>query len=516
MARNVLANWAGYVLVLIAGFVQPRLIDHHQGQELLGVWDFAWSLAFYVSLLALGVTAAVQRYVARHRSVADWAALNTTVNSCLAILCGSALLGMIAAGGLAFAVPWLLPQASAATVSTARWVVLILAASAALQFPGGVFTAVITGYDRFVTLNIIRGIRDGVVLLAMVGLLLGGFGVVALAIAELLAETACSIAKVLVARRLCPTLQLSPRWCRRDVAKEMLVFGGKTVTQDLARGGLYQANSLITGYFLGPAALAVFARPRSLVMHLMRFIKQYAHVFIPSSSAFHAVGDTASLRRLLITSSKYGFYGTLPAAVIMMVCGGPLLELWMGGDYSVPLVLAVLTAGHVCAVPQMGVSMILLGMGKHGFPALLELVATALGVVLALIGVGVLKGGLPAAALAVALPIAVNGGIVIPLYACRLVDLSPRRYWREVLPGPLLANLPLAGLLTACQIVLAGKPKTALAWGLALGGAITAVVYWRWVLPSSIKAKLRQKYCRSLEHARRRIIRPDGDSKGVL
>src|SRR5688572_29071321 len=109
--RSVSANWLWYFLVLISGFLLPRFIDRKQGGELLGVWDLGWSLTVYISLLALGVASAVNRYVARFRALADWDGLNATINSCLAVLMISAALGFIAAIGFAMCMPWLLPDA---------------------------------------------------------------------------------------------------------------------------------------------------------------------------------------------------------------------------------------------------------------------------------------------------------------------------------------------------------------------------------------------------------------------
>ncbi|MHC5062326.1 MAG: hypothetical protein ACYTFK_14830, partial [Planctomycetota bacterium] len=43
LVSNVIFNWAAYSVFIVAGFIMPRLIDRRLGQELLGIWDFAWS-----------------------------------------------------------------------------------------------------------------------------------------------------------------------------------------------------------------------------------------------------------------------------------------------------------------------------------------------------------------------------------------------------------------------------------------------------------------------------------------
>lgn len=492
LARNVLANWIWYALVVVSGFVLPRFIDREQGQALLGVWDLGWSLVFYVSLLALGVSAAVQRYVARFRAVAAWDELNSIINSSLALLTGSALLGLILAAGLAVGVRYLLPEADAGTLEIARWVVMLLCTCAALQIPGAVFNAVITGYERYDVLNLIRGVRDLLVIVSLLTLLLAGFGLVALAAVVLAGELLGDVAKFVAAGRLCPTLRISPALCQRSTAREMIAFGGKAALQDLARTGIYQANSILVAFYLGPATLAIYARQRALVMHLLRFVKQYAQVFVPTSSTLDAQQDTAALRHLLIQSSKYGLYVTLPIVLILVILGGPLLQIWMGADYQAPVVLAVLALAHLLAVPQLAVYALLLGMGRHGRPAVYELLAAVVSVAAGIVILGPLDGGMLGAALALALPIGLNSGIVVPLYACRCLNLSPRSYIQSVVPGPVLASVPLAACLLLARWSAAGDPLVTLGLGLGTGGLVTAAVYWRWVVPEPMAARVRR------------------------
>ena len=492
VARNVLANWIWYSLVVVSGFLLPRFIDRLQGQALLGVWDLGWSLVFYISLLALGISAAVQRYVARLRAGNAWDDLNATINSSLALLTGSAGVGLLLAVGLAAGVRYLLPEADSATVEIARWVVMLLCACAALQIPGAVFNAVITGYERYDVLNVIRGGRDLLVIVALITLLLAGCGLVALAAVVLAGELLGDVAKLLAARRLCPTLRISPKLCRRSTAREMIAFGGKAALQDLARTGIYQANSILVAFFLGPATLAVYARQRALVMHLLRFVKQYALVFVPTSSTLDAQQDTVALRQLLVQSSKYGLYVTLPLVLILVILGGPLLQIWMGADYRAPVVLAVLALAHLVAVPQLAVYSLLLGMGRHGRPALHEMVTAGISVAAGIVILGPLEGGMLGAALALAVPLALNSGIIVPLYACRCVGLSAATYVKSVVPGPVLASVPLVVCLGFARWGMAGDPLVTLAVGLGTGGLVTLGVYWRWVLPASLAARVRR------------------------
>jgi len=490
IARNVATNWLWYGLVVVSGFIVPRCIDAFHGQRLLGVWDFSWSLVFYLDLLSLGVVSAVNRHVARHRARDEWDELSVVVNSCLGLASGSLLLGLGLVAAFVVWVPGLLATADAAVVHTARSVVVLLGLSAALRLPLGVFGGIITGSERFDLLNAVRGARDLAQLLGLIAALLLGGGLVALAAVVLVVELLGSLALVVMATRLCPRLRLSPHLLRLSTARQMLVFGTKSMAIDLARGGLYHTNSLLLAYFLGPAALAVYARQRALVLHTMRFLKQYAQVFIPTSSALHATGNLTELQALMIQSCRLGFYTTLPIVVLLLTMGRPLLQLWMGDAYAAPLVLAILAAGHVLSLAQHSAYSLLMGMGRHGLPAVFELLAAACSVGFGALALGPLGWGMTGAALAVAVPVTLSGGVILPALALRRLGLSPWQYARRVLPGPIAAAVPFAACLLAARLLWPATPLLALAAGAATGGAILAACYWRWVVPEASRASL--------------------------
>lgn len=488
-ARNVLANWAGSMVFVASGFVVPRFIDGHMGPELLGIWDLGWSLVAYVSLLSLGIASAVNRYVSRHRATGTWSDLNRTTNSCLAVLLAAGGVGLVLTVAFVVAVPWLISESAAGLQATAQWVILALGFSAALQLPASVFNGVITGCERFDLKNIIR---SGCHLLTVVGLILlliSGGGLVALAVVVLAGQILAAVLQFVCARRVCPGFAIDLRTVRWATVKEVSTFGGKTVLQSMSRVILQQTVSVLVVVMLGPMALAVYARQRSLVDHATRFLNQYAHVFIPASSALHARDDREGLKTLLFTTGRYALYICLPLVAFLAVMGGPLVHLWMGDSYAAPLVIAILTIGHLGSMSQRGAFAILMGMGMHGRSALWELIGAITGVLLCLIFMGFFDWGLVGAAVGVAIPLSIVGGAAPALFACRALDVRLGTYLRAVSAGPLLCVIPFVLCLASARWIYADEPLTALLFGGVAGGAVLGAIYYRFVLPATLRAK---------------------------
>lgn len=489
--KNVTTSWVWQMIVLISGFILPRQIDIHLGPELLGVWDFGWSWVFYVRNLHMGISASVNRYTARHRALQDWAALNETLNVSIWLMAGMALLGSVLAAGFAMATPMFLPKQSAEVIIQAQWVVFILGVSSAQQLIGSVFDAGLAGFERWDLLNWLRGARDIFLIVTIVALLYAGFGLVATSLVVLIGHVLCDGSLFLVLRRLFPQLHLSPWRIRRQACAELILFGGKTVVREVLRGAVYQINGVYVSGWLGLGALAVFSRQRTLLTHLITFIKQYAHVFVPASSALHATSDKDALRKLLIRSSEYGFFVSLPPLVVLLFAGGEVIDLWMGPGYRSDAVLAILTLCHIPLISQLSVYAVLVGMDRHGRAVIYEFFSALTSIALGYILVGVAGFGLMGAAVAIGVPLLIVGGVILPLDACRTLGLSPVRYAAATLPRPFLMNLPFAAVLLAAEWMWPNRPMLSLLAGGSIGGIVLVAVYWKWVLPESMRERLR-------------------------
>lgn len=490
LVRSVSSSWLWYLLVMLSGFVIPPLVDRHLGKKMLGVWDFGWSLVFYVNWLQVGVSGAINRYVARYRAVRDWDMLNATVNSCLLLLLISCGLGAALIVVLARAAPHLLSGLDAHMLRTAQIVVLLLGATTLLEMASSSLNSVISGYERFDILNLIRGTRDGLVLVVLVAVLLAGGGLITMALVLLATEAVQALAFLLAGMRLCPQLRIAPRYCRWSVMKDTLAFGLRTVTHSFTRGILFEINSIMVTWFLGPGALAVYSRQRSLVLSLFAFVRHYAFVLIPRSSHLDARGDQRALQRLVIDSAKYGLYMTLPPILILLIMGGPLLRIWMGRGYEAPLVLAIFALGNLPVIAQVATYSIMMGMSRHGWLVVYgvagAVVSAAGGYIGLRLGLGILGP-----ALAISVSMLVFDGVMQPLYACRVVKLSYRQYLAEMLPGPVFASVPFALCLGAARVFVHDSPWLVLLAGLSAGGGVLTVVYWYWVLPESLRQQIR-------------------------
>jgi O-antigen/teichoic acid export membrane protein len=487
MIWNVLTSWVGHGVFVLAGFVLPRLLDRQLGQTALGVWDFGWSLVTYFHLTQLGVGSAVNRYVAKHRAEGNTVELNRTVSSVMCLQLGAAGIVLVLTAAATMLVPSLLANGARDVAADAQVVVLCLGLGLAVQMAFDAFRGVITGCHRWDLYNALNAGGYGATVVAMIAALALGGGLRSLAVAHLIGTAATEVARAALAQRVCPELRIRCAHVDLARARGLLSFGGKFVVTIVAHMATYQTTSLLIATHIGVAALALWSRPMALVRHTTAFALKLANVLTPTASSLDARGRRDEVRNLMVAASRYSIAIALPSVVAMALVGDLLLLMWMGPAYARADLIALLAMGHLMPIGHGPVWNVLTGLDRHGVPAVLSVVSAGISVGLAILTLGPLHWGLPGAAVAVSLPGTIVFGIVIPVYACRQLDLRPAAYFAAAWTRPLLCVVPLALCLTITRLTFEGSPLLVLAVGGGAGGAMLAVTYWRWLVPARIR-----------------------------
>ena len=487
--RSVLANWAGEFVFIVSGFILPRLINDQIGQAQLGIWDFCWATVAYLTLLSAGLASSVNRYVAWYKAVGRWNDLNRACSACACIFTAGGLVAVAITGVLAVGLPSFLPKAFAEFQSEVQWVLLFLGLSTAVMMWAAVYHGVISGYQRYdLAVAIETGCHVAFVL-ATVGLLFLGYGLRQMAVAVLVSKALEAGAKCLCAHRVCPQLSLSVRRVTLEAFREVVAFGAKTFVGQIASLVTYPGNSLVVGFFLGPASLAVYARAMGLLRHANTGLFQFARVLIPMVSESHAKQDEAEISRLVLVGTRYSLLLAVPLVMALAIMADPLMRLWMGKAYATTSLLPVLALGSLLPLVFIAPRMVLQGMNRHGLPELGNLLAGVASIGLNIVLLSVFDMGLVGVAVCVGLCLSLANLVITPVMVARQAKLPLGQFLR-VIPGPVALTLPFGVWLLLCRYLWNQHDLIALAAGLGGGSVILLLMYWRSGLPKPLKLKI--------------------------
>lgn len=490
LLRSTMWNWAGEIVTVISGFFLPRLINNRMSQEELGIWDFGWSIRSYVLLACGTLGSGANHYFARYASSEQWSELNRTLGAMLALVVYASASAVLLTFGLVYFTPWLIHTTSLPLLGDARSLVLSMGLTSCLTILSVVFAGIIAGSARFDGLNLIDGFSDVLLVGAVLAAVLSGAGLKVMGFCVLTRELLNGLTKYWYARKIAPQVSVRPRWSDRPMLREIFEYSSKTVMLSLA--SLLQITPLVITAVIGPAALALYSRPRALILITNRFLMAFARVLVPVASAFHGKqGRRRELGELFIRSTRSVLFLAVPPVLVMLILGRTLLRIWMGDEaYADNHVLPILVLGHLPLFAQQATYFILLGLASHGLAGIAALSASLASAGLSILFVGVLGWGVDGAALATAIPIFVVNLCVLPYAGCRAADVPFLRYLRESVISPLLSVIPFAVALLASRLCFPDEAKAQLLVGLLAGSSVLAVVYWYTVVPVALKQRI--------------------------
>ena len=491
-ARNVTFAWGGQVVRIIAGFVIPRMISDRLGVTNLGIWDFTWSIVNFFGLLQLGLSGSVNRYVARYRATGEHEALSRCVSTTGLFL---NLSGVLIAVAAVITTVWFLPAFHAelgSDLKSARLIVLFLGADAALSAALSLYLGVIVGCHRSDIHNTLNAISYGGTMLGMMAVLMAGGGLAWLAFVQFFFSTLVNVLRIRIAYRVCPELKVNYGLASWPMFLEQVRFSAKNIIPFAASLVSSQTSSIIIAGTLGPASLAVFMRPRSLVSNIRVLAAKFGMLLIPTASSLQARDDHGALRSTLTESTVRLSFLVLPGVVTLAFLGDSIIRLWMGAEFVYPGLFAVVALGSFASLIQESSWNILVGLNKHGRVSLVQLAGAMVTSALLWFGVVVLEWKLIGAALLLAIPQTIVDGLLTPLAACRYLKVSPREFYTRILVKPLYCVAPYAFFLLIARLNLKTHPPLAMG-AIVVGMVVLAATYFRFVLPDAARQKIATK-----------------------
>lgn len=448
LVRNVFSNWTGLVLNMAAAFFMSPFLVRSLGDVWYGLWVLIRSTTGYMSLLDGGLRISIVKYVARYNAVDDPDELNKTVSTALAIYCGVAAIVTVGTVVLGATFPRLF-SVPPETVRTVQWVVLLAGLSVATSLVGAVFGGFVAGMQRYDVSNAMGIVTLAIRSVAIVWLILIGYGIVALALVHLAIQVGSSAYLVYACFKLRPDLRVGVRYINRASGKTLYGYSMFVLLNNVANLLLFRSGEVMAGAFIGASAVTYYSIAGTLTEYLQRIIGSMTMVLHPYSSAKDATGDAASLRRGVVDGTKMCLVIALPVTAGLIILGDRFIAAWMGGSYAAVAapVLVVMAAARIFWFAQSSTGEILLGVGKHKQTAIFNLVTGLLSVAGGALLVR--RYGLLGMVIGASIPLVVIQGIVVPFYALRALRVPLSDYLGRGIVRPLLGTLPFAIVLVA-------------------------------------------------------------------
>jgi O-antigen/teichoic acid export membrane protein len=456
------SNVARVLVSMVVALVLPPLLVHRLQPAEYGAWVLILQCSGYMALLDLGLQTAVGKFVAEYDALEDRVASGQILSSSFAILCISALIGVVAVLVIAWRATQLFHQMPGYLVGDFRIGILAVGLSTLIALPFGAFMGVFTGLQRY-------GFPTGFAVATKV-LSSGTLAILLLTHGKLV-----HLVWVLAAFNLATALGRFAGWKRyasdradfawsritRAASSRLVKYGGVLSVWSLASLLISGLDVVIVGHY-DFKNTGYYGIAASATNFLLMIIGALFGPLIPAVSSLQARQEHEQIGRLTISSTRY-------CTLLVCLFGSMLtfgayssLRLWVGQQYAIrsAVFLQVLVVGN--AIRQLGFpySLAVVATGKQhlatiaGVGEALVNICMSIFLVQRIGAVGVAIGTVIGAFVSVGLHLTVS-----MKYTRSAIAMSRRDF---VLKGLLR---PLACLIPSLLLVPVWKPLALLPWG---------------------------------------------------
>jgi len=413
---------------LVSLLIMPFVV-HALGDRLYGIWALVATIIGYYGTLEIGLSPAINRYMARAIGANDYEEANRVFYTALRLLTLVGGVALLVTMVLAYLSRWFAKDPADAAM---LWkLIAILGFNTALLFPSRVFQGALEAqlhFDRTASFNLFSvGLRTVLIIL----ILLHGYKVVALALTTVITSIPSLLLTIYYVRKDLPFLRLDSKYWSHHTARQLFSLSIYTFISNMANILRFRVDALVVASYVGLVAVTHYRIASTLTQFFMGTMDALAGFFPAVFSRQDGAANYEGLRKTYFFATKMTICIASFMGFGLIAWGKAFIRVWMGPRYSDAYpVLVVLTAGLIVSVSQVPSPQLLLGMAKNKYYA----VATSLEGIASLVLSIILakRYGMIGVAVGTLIPMVIVKLFIQPVYVCRLANIPYRQYVQSV------------------------------------------------------------------------------------
>jgi O-antigen/teichoic acid export membrane protein len=308
-------------------------LTHHLPVTTYAAWILILQLGAYVSYLDLGIQTGVSKFVAEYDAKGDRAGAGRHASAGFALMTLAAILGLSLTLVLAWQVARLFNTMPADLYHEVRISLILVGSSLSFGLVCAVYSAVFLGLQRYwipMTISIVNRASFAAIVLAVVAL---HGNLVAMGTAVALVNLITGVSQVVLWRKKAPHVRISLGFVDYGVLKSMARYCSLQSIWTVAMLCITGFDVAIVGHYdyVQTAYYSIATLPTSFVLLI---ISSLMNPLMPASSAMSTQSSPSEMGDLLAKITRYTTLILLLTGLPLMVCGFPILRLWVGPVYA--------------------------------------------------------------------------------------------------------------------------------------------------------------------------------------
>ena len=432
-ARNLAANWIGYVANMLLTVVTSWFVFHLLGDVRYGIWSLMISLTGYLGIVDLGLRPAQWRYFNWYLGRREPEKVNAVVCTNLAFFTGASVILLIAGAALGALFEHIFPKTPPEYLDEVRIALVFTALNVGLSAIASIFGSLIQARERYDLSNVLD---FGVAVVRSAGSVLAlylGFGLVGMALAGVVATAVACAGGYVLAHRVFRELAVRYAHVSREMFGELVHFGIPCLLSCFGIRIIAYTSPLLIAWLIGMSAVGYYSLALMLLDYGNMLIQKGATIFIPEIQQSLAREGTAGVRGLVPRVTRATMTISVLVYIGIMAFGQDFLTLLYGtapGQASGPI-LNILFVSYLAAAASFQCASVLIGGNRVRLVAAIVLAEASLNIGLTLLLVAVAGWGLPGVALGTAIPMALMSGVAMTVVGARYIGMTPAAFARQ-------------------------------------------------------------------------------------
>jgi O-antigen/teichoic acid export membrane protein len=439
------------------------------GDKLYGLWMLVASLTGFYGLLNLGLTSAVQRYLAKAIGKNDYKEANVIFNTSFFIFLIIGFISFLVTIIIVFLAPLFVK--SPEDINLFRYVIILYGVSLAAGFPIRAFWGVFSSHLRYketILIDIINVIIKSGLIIIVLKL---GYGIIAVAVVNLATDLLWYFANAIYALKIATYVKISPKYCVWGKTKLFFNYSIFSFISQIASKVKFDIDNYVISAFVGLSSITTYAIGIRLIRYFSQFVSRAIEIMIPVFSQYDGAGDYRAIKKYMFFSTKISIYYSLLLAALLIFLGKAFIIWWVGDSYhEAYIIIIIMITPYVSDHILNPSNQMLYGVSKHKSLAILNVCEAIANLTLSLIFVHI--WGIKGVALGTAIPLFVTRTIFNPILVCNYLKMHLLEYY-----GILLLTLSKALLCILIAWLFTYSLPTANIFLMILAGALFSIIY---------------------------------------
>jgi O-antigen/teichoic acid export membrane protein len=441
---SYLSMGLGYLVSIVYTPLMLRLL----GQSEYGLYNLVSSVVAYLGVLNFGFGSAYMRYYSRYKVKEDKEKIAALNGMFLIIFSVIGLIVVIAGTILTMNTENVFgSKLTAAELSKAKTLMMILVVNLAISFPNVVFNSHITANEKFIFQKIVQMIKIMINPFVVLPVLLMGFGSVGMVVVTTILNILIEAINITYSLRKLK-MKFSFKSFDFGLMKEMTMFSSFIFINLIIDQINWNIDKFILGRFQGTVSVAVYGLAAQLNTYYMSIATTISSVFIPRVHRLVYNSDSNNeLTKLFTRIGRIQFIILSLISSGLLFFGRAFINIWAGENYdgSYAIALLLIIPVTIPLIQNIGIE-IQRAKNMHQFRSWVYLFM-AIGNLALTIPLAKTYGGV-GAAVGTAISLIIGNGIIMGWYNHVKVGLDMKLFCKQIINFiPALIGPALIGIL---------------------------------------------------------------------